>query len=229
MGRRTIWAAAAALAIVLAAAMSGTAKADFKAGMVDIVQVTNDYQRTKDASEDLKKEQDDLKAETDRRVTKLTDLKVRRDGFDVASKEWKDLDDQLLNEEAKVRAWAVVEQIKIERRHRDVLLGMYRQITAVVSKMAKDKGLDVVFTKAFLAPPNIDVNKAEGLEDLKNRILGQRILYPASVIDLTTDVTEILNAEYNAARKAAGLPKAGGLDLPKGGGTAPKATATPRG
>jgi Skp family chaperone for outer membrane proteins len=229
MRRQVVWAGAAVLALGLTLATAGAARAEFKAGVVDIVEVTNGYQRTKDASDDLKREMGDLKDETDRRVAKLTDLRVRRDALESGSKDWRDLDDKLLNEEAQVRAWAMVEQVKIERRHRDVLLGMYRQITAVVSKLAKDKALDVVFTKAFLSPPNIDVDKAEGLEDLKNRILGQRILYPANVMDLTTEVTNILNKEYEAARKAAGLAPSKGADIaPKAGDAMPKAVPAPK-
>ena len=198
-------------AAVLALATAGAARAEMKIGAVDIVQVTNDYQRTKDASERLKVDLETLKAEAERRSATLNDIRIRRDAFAKESKEWRDLDDQLLNEEARVRSWAIVEQTKVERRHRDVLLDMYRQITAVVARLAKDKKLDMVFTKAFLAPPTINVDEAQGLEDLKNRIMGQRILFPTDVADLTKDVTDILNKEYEAARKLPGAVTPGGL------------------
>ena len=69
--------------------------------------------------------------------------------------------------------------------------------------MVKKNSLDLVFTKAFLEPPQIDVDKAVGLQDLQKRIVGQRVLYPTAVTDLTQDVLKVLNDAYKAKKKAA--------------------------
>ena len=97
-----------------------------------------------------------------------------------------------------------LEQAKIEDKHRDVLLDMYRQIAAVAARLAKEKGLDIVFTKAFLSPPQIDVNEAQGLDDLKQRIMNQRVLYPTNITDLTQEVLKAMNAEYKPKRTLSG-------------------------
>jgi Skp family chaperone for outer membrane proteins len=191
----------AAMGLVLA--MAGTARAEIKIGVVDIGEVADNYQWSKDAREDLKTEMDALKTESERKIAKLSDLKLKRDGFDKASKEWKDLDDQLLNEEAKVRTWQMLEQYKIDRRNRDVLLDMYRQITLVVERLAKEKKLDLVFSKAFLAPTDITVDDSQSLEDLKRRIQSQRVIYPGPGVDLTKEATDILNKEYKAGKRPA--------------------------
>jgi Skp family chaperone for outer membrane proteins len=205
---------AVAMAIGLPLAVSASAQAAIKAGVVDLVEVTNSYERTKDASADLQVEQANLKAASEPKVKALEDLRLKRDGFNKGTKEWQQLDDQGLKAEVELRNELALEQVKIERRHRDVLLEMYREITTVVDRLAKQKGLDLVFTQAFLAPPQIDVDKSKGLDDLKNRIVGQRILYPADVVDLTQDVLKILNADYKAKKPA--------------GDTKPKADAKPK-
>jgi hypothetical protein len=66
----------------------------------------------------------------------------------------------------------------------------------------------MVFTKAFLNPPQIAISEAQGLDDLKNRIMNQRVLFPTDIVDLTKDVLQILNAEYQAKKAAGGAAPA---------------------
>jgi len=178
-----------------------------KVGVVDLVKVTNNYERTKDASADLQVEQANLKAETEPKVKELEELRLKRDGFNKGTEEWEQLNDQMLKKNLELRNWVSLERYRIERRHRDVLLDMYRHITEVVERVAKKQALDLVFTQAFLEPPQIDVDESKGLEDLKKRIIGQRVLYPTNAADLTEDVLKILNAEYKAKGKPAGEDK----------------------
>jgi Skp family chaperone for outer membrane proteins len=207
---------AAALAVGLPLVLTGVVRAELKLGVVDIVEVTNAYDRTKDASADLQVEQANLKAAAEPKAKALEDMRIKRDGFNKGTEEYKRLDDQLLKTEVELRNWLGMEQVKIERRHRDVLLDMYNEIVKVATRMAKEKGLDMVFTKAFLSPPQIDVTTAQGLDDLKKRIMEQRVLYPANVVELTQDVLKALNAEYKSSKKSAGETKPDTKPAPKG-------------
>jgi len=198
------------LAVVTAAAlaMPVVAEGALKVGVVDLVKVTNTYKRTEDASADLQVEQANLKAETEPRVKALEELRLKRDGFNKGTQEWEKLNDQLLEKNLELRNWVAIARLKIERRHRDVLLNMYREIATIVERVAGKRGLDMVFTQAFLEPPQIDVDESRGLEDLKKRIIGQRVLYPTNPEDLTDEVLKILNAEYKG-KPAAGGPAKG--------------------
>jgi len=209
---------AAALAVGLPLVLAGTVRAELKLGVVDIVEVTNNYDRTKDASADLQVEQANLKAAAEPKAKALEDMRIKRDGFNRGTEEYKRLDDQLLKTEVEFRNWLGLEQIKIERRHRDVLLDMYNEIVKVATRLGREKSLDMVFTKAFLSPPQIDVATAQGLDDLKKRIMEQRVLYPdpAKVADLTQDVLKTLNAEYKSSKKSAGETKPAPKPAPKG-------------
>jgi Skp family chaperone for outer membrane proteins len=207
---------AAALAVGLPLVLAGTVRAELKLGVVDIVEVTNSYDRTKDASADLQVEQANLKAAAEPKAKALEDMRIKRDGFNRGTEEYKRLDDQLLKTEVEFRNWLGLEQIKIERRHRDVLLDMYNEIVKVATRLGREKSLDMVFTKAFLSPPQIDVTVATGLDDLKNRIMGQRVLFPSSVADLTQDVLKTLNAEYKSSKKSAGETQPAPKPAPKG-------------
>jgi Skp family chaperone for outer membrane proteins len=207
---------AAALAVGLPLVLTGVVRAELKLGVVDIVEVTNRYERTKDASADLQVEQANLKAAAEPKAKALEDMRLKRDGFNKGTEEYKKLDEQALKTEVEFRNWFGLEQVKIERRHRDVLLDMYNEIVKVATRMAKEKGLDMVFTKAFLSPPQIDVTTAQGLDDLKKRIMEQRVLYPANVVDLTEDVLKALDAEYKSSKKSAGETKPETKPAPKG-------------
>ena len=197
------------VALVTAAAwlVPAGALGALKVGVVDLVKVTNSYERTKDASADLQVEQANLKAETEPKVREIENLRLKRDGFNRGTEEWEKLNDQIIQKQLELRNWVALQRFRIERRHRDVLLDMYHSITSVVSRVAKEKGLDMVFTQAFLEPPQIDVEESVGLEDLKKRIIGQRVLYPTDAADLTADVLKILNGEYKAKGGAGDKPK----------------------
>ncbi|KPK47350.1 MAG: hypothetical protein AMK72_08565 [Planctomycetes bacterium SM23_25] len=198
---------AAAMAVGLA--VSASASAALKVGVVDIVTVTNDYDRTEDANNDIQVEQANFKAAAEPKVKALEDLRLKRDGFNKGTKEWQQLDDQVLKMQAEVNTWMQIERIKIERRHQEVLLDMYRQMTDAISRIAKQKAIDLVFTTAFLEPPQIDVDKAVGLQDLQKRIVGQRVLYPTEVTDITQDVLKVLNDEYKARKQSSGAKTKG--------------------
>jgi Skp family chaperone for outer membrane proteins len=193
---------------VAAIVASAPARAELKAGVVDTVELVNKYNRTADANKDLQAEMDTLKAAAEPRVKRAQELQLRRDGFVRGSEEWKNADEEALRAQLEYQAWSALEQAKIERKHRDVLLDVYHQIVAASARVAKQKGLDIVYTKAFLSPPQINLDEAVGLEDLKNRIVNQRILYPTDIMDLTQDVLTILNAEYKPRKTLSGEPAA---------------------
>lgn len=199
---RTVW--VGALAALAAMVVVAPASADVTIGLVDTVEVMNNYQRTKDASEDLQVEQANLKAASEPKVKRIEELRLQRDGFNKGSEEWKRLDDQALKAEVEFATWLRYEQAKIERRHRDVMIEMYREIQDVVKRIADEKQLHIVFTKAFLSPPQIDIDQAGNLEDLKQRIVAQRILFPMPPVEITEDVLKALNDKYEASKKAAG-------------------------
>ncbi|MBM4017096.1 MAG: OmpH family outer membrane protein [Planctomycetes bacterium] len=202
--RRAQWLLVAVTGAFLLAGAAAPAAAELKAGVIDTVYVVNEYARTKDANEDLKNEMDALRAATEPRLKAVQQMQLRRDGFNRGSDEWKRANEEFRQAQVQLQAWSALEQARIEEKHRDVLLDMYRQIATVSARLAREKGLDIVFTKAFLAPPQIDVNEAQGLEDLKQRIMNQRVLYPTNIVDLTQDVLRTMNAEYKPKKTISG-------------------------
>jgi len=204
--RSAKWMLVAVVGVVMLAGMPASAWAELKIGIVDTVYVVNEYNRTKDANEDLKTEMDALRAAAEPKFNRVKELQLRRDAFNRNSEEWKKANEDFVKAQVDYQAWFLPEQAKIEWKHRDVLLDMYRQISIEAAKLAKEKGLDLVFTKAFLSPPQIDVNDAQGLDDLKQRIINQRILFPTLITDLTKDVLDALNAAYKPKKAPAPAP-----------------------
>ena len=206
------------LAVALVALLAAPARAEIKVGQVDIVTLVDNYERTKDAEADAKVEEANMKAAAEPRIKKIEEIRLQRDGFNKDSEEWRRLDDKAFEAEIELRTWLAVEQAKMIRKRRDMLLDIYRDIQKVVSRIAKEKGLDLVFAKAFLTPGQIDVEQVRNLADLKQHIVATALLFPGNVTDVTDEVLKILNDAYKASKKPAegALPKTPAEGAPKG-------------
>jgi len=206
------------LAVALVALLAAPARAEIKVGQVDIVTLVDNYERTKDAEADAKVEEANMKAAAEPRIKKIEEIRLQRDGFNKDSEEWRRLDDKAFEAEIELRTWLAVEQAKMVRKRRDMLLDIYRDIQKVVSRIAKEKGLDLVFAKAFLTPGQIDVEQVRNLADLKQHIVATALLFPGNVTDVTDEVLKILNDAYKASKKPAegALPKTPAEGAPKG-------------
>ena len=201
--------------LVLGAAPSA---AQVKLGQVDIVNLVDNYERTKDAEADAKVEEANLKTTAEPKIKKIEELRLQRDGFNKDSDEWRRLDDTAFQTEIELRTWLAVEQAKMIRKRRDTLLDIYHDIQKVVGRVAKENGLDLVFAKAFLTPGQIEADQVRDLADLKQHIVATALLYPANVTDITDAALKILNDEYRTSKKPAqsGKPKEAPEGAPKG-------------
>ena len=206
------------LAVAAAALLAAPARAEIKVGQVDIVTLVDNYERTKDAEADAKVEEANMKTAAEPKIKKIEEIRLQRDGFNKDSPEWRGLDDKAFEAEIELRTWLAVEQAKMVRKRRDTLLDIYRDIQKVVSRVAKEKGLDLVFAKAFLTPGQIDVERVQNLADLKQHIVATALLFPGNVTDVTDEILKILNYAYKASKKPAesGTPKAAPGEAPKG-------------
>jgi len=206
------------LGVALVALLAAPARAEIKVGQVDIVTLVDNYEHTKDAEADAKVEEANMKAAAEPRIRKIEEIRLQRDGFNKDREEWRRLDDKAFEAEIELRTWLAVEQAKMVRKRRDMLLDIYRDIQKVVSRVAKEKGLDLVFAKAFLTPGQIDVEQVQNLADLKQHIVATALLFPGNVTDMTDEVLKILNDAYKASKKPAesGAPKAAPDATPKG-------------
>ncbi|HUX00126.1 MAG: OmpH family outer membrane protein [Phycisphaerae bacterium] len=208
----------AGLVVALVALWVAPAQAEIKLGQVDIVTLVDNYERTKDAEADAKVEEASLKTTAEPRIKQIEEIRLQRDGFNKDSDEWRRLDDKAFEAEVELRTWLAIEQARMIRKRRDTLLDIYRDIQKAVARIAKEKGLDLVFAKAFLTPGQIDAEQVQNLADLKQHIVATALLYPASVTDITDGVLKILNDEYKASKKPAeiGTPKAAPAEAPRG-------------
>jgi len=216
------------LAVAAAALLAAPARAEVKVGQVDIVTLVDNYERTKDAEADAKVEEANMKVAAEPKIKKIEEIRLQRDGFNKDSEEWRRLDDKAFEAEVELRTWLAVEQAKMIRKRRDTLLDIYRDIQKVVSRVAKEKTLDLVFAKAFLTPGQIDVEQVRDLADLKQHIVATALLSPGDVTDVTNEVLKILNDGYKMSKKPGGAetpktPAEGGAPKTPAEGGTPKA------
>lgn len=205
--RRMQMSLAAVCAAILALGSAATARAELEVGVVDIIQVMNRYARTEDANSELKLDLARLESTTKPKYDKIEELRNQRDGFNKGTEEWERLDEQAMKAEIELRTEMAYEQARIEKRHIETLHDLYRDIKGAVAWVARREKIDLVFTRAWLEPPRIDMEEARGLEDLKGRIVGQRLIYPGEPTDVTKAVIEKLNRDYKSAKPSGAAPQ----------------------
>lgn len=205
--RRMQLSLAVVCAAILALGSAATARAELEVGVVDIIQVMNRYARTEDANSELKLDLARLESTTKPKYDKIEELRNQRDGFNKGTEEWERLDEQAMKAEIELRTEMAYEQARIEKRHIETLHDLYRDIKGAVAWVARREKIDLVFTRAWLEPPRIDMEEARGLEDLKGRIVGQRLIYPGEPTDVTKAVIEKLNRDYKSAKPSGAAPQ----------------------
>ncbi len=205
--RRMQMSLAAVCAAILALGSAATARAELQVGVVDIIEVMNRYARTEDANSELKLDLARLESTTKPKYDKIEELRNQRDGFNKGTEEWERLDEQAMKAEIELRTEMAYEQARIEKRHIETLHDLYRDIKGAVAWVARREKIDLVFTRAWLEPPRIDMEEARGLEDLKGRIVGQRLIYPGEPTDVTKAVIEKLNRDYDSAKPSGEAPQ----------------------
>jgi Skp family chaperone for outer membrane proteins len=173
-------------------------------GVVDLRLVYATLQETQDAQHLLRGMQDslDLKQKQDQQDLKELQDKITKDykpGTDAHDKAMEDFDTKSLQLQQDEQTM----KVKMVRAQGKQLVQAYNEIQAVVSDMAKKRGLDLVLVKSGQdAPPNAaDIANPETLGNL---IFGRTVLYAGPNVDLTQDVITALDAAYKAGPKPAG-------------------------
>ncbi len=161
------------------------------AGVFEKMEERGDAQKAlNNALEDFKKKDADFKA-------KLNELKGRRDQLESKSKQFIELNQQLMNDAIQYDTWTKISQANMQREQKQMLVGLFRQIQEAVGKVAVLKKIDVILTDQKVEipeDPNIlgqmDINQLRGL------INSQVVIYNAGKLDITQDVILMLNNDY---------------------------------
>jgi len=210
----------AGLLVLLLAFSAGAAEAEeaeVKIGVVDVIRVFDAYER----SEDLEKElQGEAKGFSNKMESMKEELKRLEAEIELLSPEHErrvEAVSELAMKRQVYQSTVMAEQKKLMARQSKMLVEVYDEIAVAVEEYAKVEGYTLV-----LKAESKDV-RGDTPDEVQLRIAVRPVLYYSSVHDLTDDIIRVLNAKYEAEKKAA----AEKVKVSEAGETAAKSSEEP--
>ncbi len=167
-----------------------------KIACVDVVKVFNEYQRQKDLSQEMTDVQAKLQDENTQRRQKIDALQAEIDklGPDDPGRTQRMHD--LLAMQIDYKNWVDLKQADMSREIGVWSVKIYKEIVKAVEDIAKRDGYDLVLYRGQFESTSLDP------EQIKEQIRSIQILYANNAIDISTVITDKLNADYRTQPRA---------------------------
>lgn len=193
--------AAAALCSALLIAASGiTAAQDAARPKSDIAVVHMDgvlvkYEKYKKRNEEITAREQGLSAEIAGEEKKLEELRRKRDAYAKESKDWWDYDKQYQTASAELDSRAKQSQAEIDKLDNELFMTVLDDIEGAIGEYCRENSIRIVFWKkeAVLDQPTA-AQRAVALRQIN-------VLYVDKELDITEQITEMLNKKFAAENK----------------------------
>lgn len=173
------------------------ALADTKIAVVNVPEVSEKYERTKDLEshfdnvrKTLQQQRDELKQKAERMAKSLNEE------FKPGTDEYRNRRKELAMLEAQLQYFVDSEGKQIEAELAESLRSIFGDIQTVIRAIAEEKGLDIVLVADAMPPGAPDTT-----QQIRQQIILQKVLYANARVDITADVVARLNEKYRAAKK----------------------------
>lgn len=163
-----------------------------KVGVVNLVDVMNNFDRTKDLNTDFQARQGKVNAQYQERLAELKAVEKKRDHFNAGSDEYEKLRTEITTKAFNLRAWRELQFALLEDEHRRLTTQIYLEITKAAAKFAKTHGYSLL-----LRLDEIDI-KSESSRELMEKIRAKTIIYSDASVDVTAPLLKSLNTAYHA-------------------------------
>lgn len=172
----------------------------------DFVDIFNNYARAKEETAKLNERRQQIKAEMDKREKAIEALKLERDSYKQGSKKYEEMAGQITWQTLQNEAWLRYQENLTLSDHRNLTREMYKEIKAMIAKVAKQRGVILVLQRE---PETLET---QNTAELLRQIYGRKVLYSADELDITETVLLSLNQAYKAKKPAAGTKPAVGKE-----------------
>ena len=164
------------------------------AGVCDVAEILNNYQKAKDLTADLNRQRDEIMAEARKRRDAIEEIQKELKGLNPDSKEYEQRFLEVQRLRINREAWLKFKTDKAIRDHGRLTREMYADAQKYVAAVAKRHGFKVVLYGR--GGPLMGKNPTELLADLAQRTL----LYSDPAVDVTAEVLSAMNEAYRAER-----------------------------
>ena len=168
-------------------------------GVVDIAQVFDGYQMTRDLEERFDTRQRGVRADADNRREAMEKQLASLEAFDPASRDYSERREGLQRMQFEFRVWLEMEEQRLKEEHMVWLRMIYDDVCRAVAQAARSRDIDLVLTYRELSE---DVPDSSAL---RNEILLKKVLYFNERTDLTGQVLRLVNENYEERGGAASL------------------------
>jgi len=180
-----------------ALSMAGrSALADTKIAVVNVPEVSEKYDRTKDLEshfdnvrKSLQQQRDDLKQKVERTTKSLNE------DFKPGTEEYRTRRKELAMMEAQLQYFVDSEGKQIEAELAESLRSIFDDIQTVIRAVAEEKGFDLVLVADAMPP-----GAPDSTQQVRQQIVLQKVLYASPRVDITGEVVTRLNDKYRAAK-----------------------------
>lgn len=168
------------------------AQAQSKIAVIDVAQVFESYDMTRDLEAMFNAKRRELSEEAEQRRSSIEQMRRGLAAFDPASTDYITREKDLIRAEVDFQVWSTHSEQRLKENHKRWLLAIYRNTQETVRRLAGERNIDLVLTYDRLtedAPDSVT---------LRQQILLQKVIYHHSRIDITSEVLNRLNNEYKS-------------------------------
>jgi len=192
-----------ALLLTHSAAQPARPPAAQRIAVCDLVDVFNNYQRAKDLTAQLNERREAIRAESQKRNKAIEALRLELENYKKGSVKYKQTGNEITRLAIEAKAYLQYQDALALQEHRDLTKEMYREIKAMVTQVAKQRGISLVLQREPGEP------ETENTAELLRMIYNQKVLYSSDGLDITESVLLSLNQAYKSKKPAAKKPAAG--------------------
>jgi len=162
-----------------------------KIGVVNVVEVFDKYNKTRDYFTLLGKEQARLTLAIQEIEKEMKKLVEELDMLDKTSDLCREKKEQLSTLDAKRKYKVENGNIYLKNKNNEIFLKLYKDVRDAIDSYALENG----YTFIFKSDPQLPATPTPETEDVLQQISVRTVLYSAKSTDITGDIIKILNKE----------------------------------
>ncbi len=183
---------------------AGNTGADARVALVDIAHIFNNYDKFKNATEDLKADAKAREGDLAKVQAELKSLVAKRAQLNPDTPTYKDVEQKIATKKAEMELMADGFRREFTQREANVYHQTYQEVEAAIRKYSEAYGITLVLRAAR----NEDISAANPKDVIKE--VSQQVIYSTPEMDITDEILSMLNppsAPTTKPTNPAGAPK----------------------
>jgi Skp family chaperone for outer membrane proteins len=170
-----------------------------KIATANAAKIFNEMQETKDLKQKMENERKTLEATDKEKKDKINQLREGRDQLRPDAPQFQEQNQSYLKAQIDYKVWAEIQQQELGRAQKQQMKSLFDKITAAVTEVAKQKGIDLVIAEMR---PDLPENLEQINVDQLRLLINQRdVLFANENVDISNDVIAVLDTKYKSGGK----------------------------